>query len=471
MHEFLLRKDRHGEVRFFYRKSSRATWLPEGEGFPVFKTIPLGAPALATAKSDHQWNRTTVTTTIRQWYRYISMRKGEAEQTRVRNEWEARFENLPPDGDTNQLASSMKPKWHALPRFRPVRGFTGAGGDFTDEMENPVVDPVTGPGHTTADVNRKVEAYKMRVRGENNTHPPIFQGDYLFAKPRGGSLGLHRVAHGACLYHSTAADISFTTAAYHHRAQEGYDGFWGTFELKENANYNPNDRKSGGKYERHYEMTRSEVILPDVQVLPGPELRIHVDSLRALADVTTEQPRVPDAEGIPASHATVPRAGHGSRGGRGRGRSGAGGRGRKQAQRRGRQGAEEDESEGEDGEESGEGEGEEDEEGEHEEEMNEIDDDEELRRRVGEERQQAQQDRKGLTMEVQGCDSDCDFVCSICDWEPCRIEADYGNCCDILLLDVADDSEDSDDGNRSGVANRHLRMPAAAKGKRRFHNI
>ena len=72
---------------------------------------------------------------------------------------------------------------------------------------------------------------------------------------------------------------------------------------------------------------------------------------------------------------------------------------------------------------------------------------------------QRDQDRTGTLMEVQGCGEDCDFVCSICEWEACTIEKDHGRCCDIRIL--------SDEELVAGVVNRHLRLPAAAGAKRR----
>lgn len=43
MHEFYLRKDATGDVRLWLRKSSQASsWVPEGEGYKVFETVPTG---------------------------------------------------------------------------------------------------------------------------------------------------------------------------------------------------------------------------------------------------------------------------------------------------------------------------------------------------------------------------------------------------------------------------------------------
>ena len=55
MHEFLLRKNRDGVVCLWVRSSSKASgWFPEGEGYPVFNTIPTGRPQLAAGKADSQ---------------------------------------------------------------------------------------------------------------------------------------------------------------------------------------------------------------------------------------------------------------------------------------------------------------------------------------------------------------------------------------------------------------------------------
>ena len=115
MHEFLLRKGRDGCARLYVRKSSQAsTWLPEGEGFPIFKTIPTGAPELATPHSEQSWKRDEVQQTIHAWYRYMG--DNPAHNARLREEWRARFEALPPDNDVSQLPASMQLVWAELPK-------------------------------------------------------------------------------------------------------------------------------------------------------------------------------------------------------------------------------------------------------------------------------------------------------------------------------------------------------------------
>ena len=70
--------------------------------------------------------------------------------------------------------------------------------------------------------------------------------------------------------------------------------------------------------------------------------------------------------------------------------------------------------------------------------------------------------RVGTQMEVQACNPDvCDMMCGICEWEPCKVEADYGNCYDVRV--------ESDGEVCLRVAARFLRIPAlgAAAAKRR----
>ena len=62
-------------------------------------------------------------------------------------------------------------------------------------------------------------------------------------------------------------------------------------------------------------------------------------------------------------------------------------------------------------------------------------------------------------MEVQGCSEGCDFVCSRCEWEVCRIVADHGDLCDVRIID---------DGELcTGVQRRHVRPMARAVQKAR----
>ena len=78
-------------------------------------------PKLAHAKADHEWNRPAVESTVRSWYRHLSI-STEVETMQVKREWEERFAQLPPGGDTEQLPAMQKLVWQDLPKFVPTRG-------------------------------------------------------------------------------------------------------------------------------------------------------------------------------------------------------------------------------------------------------------------------------------------------------------------------------------------------------------
>ena len=178
MHEFVLRKNSSGEVRLFLRKSSAASsWLPDEGGYPVFKSTPTGMPALAKAKTDREWGRENVQSTVRAWYQH--MRVDASEQVRIKQDWEARFTSLPPNGDTTQLPRAFQLDWAELQRYLPIRGGLTTGLPMvTHGMENPPVNPVTGLGRTGGDVQRDLALYRARVRVDASLQlPPIFQAD------------------------------------------------------------------------------------------------------------------------------------------------------------------------------------------------------------------------------------------------------------------------------------------------------
>ena len=120
---------------------------------------------------------------------------------------------------------------------------------------------------------------------------------------------MHRVAHGLCIEDNGREDISFTTVELAHRSQDGYDGFWGHFEPRENPTYDPKDSKSS-KFLRHFHVKRADILVYNVQVfeLPAPDdhptaklVYVATSSLRKLAAVSTAQPDIP--EELPETHA------------------------------------------------------------------------------------------------------------------------------------------------------------------------
>ena len=119
------------------------------------------------------------------------------------------------------------------------------------------------------------------------------------------------MAHGMCLVDATCEEISFTSAVY---KQLGWDqpGFFGYFRPMENAAYDAKDKKSGAQYMRRRGVTRDDILVYDVSVFetapekgaadPRKRLRVALESLRALALVSTAQPAISDAA-IPGTHA------------------------------------------------------------------------------------------------------------------------------------------------------------------------
>ena len=429
MHEFVLRKNQHGEVRFWARKhAASSTWLPDDGGYPVFKSIPTGSPQLAKAKLDEEWNRTMVESTVRHWYKYMTLRP--SEKTQVTSDWEERFAALPTGGDTNLLPRSKRLVWRALPRFNPIRGaVSSADHKPSDEMENPPVNPITGLGRSTTQVAHELTEYRERIRREAGGEPAVFQTDFLFVRVPSGELSLHRVVNNACLYSASATNITFTTTEYAHVPQPNVPGFWGHFHPKLNPRYDPCDRKSGTKFVRHQEIARAHVVVYDVQVFSKPspvqEERgkvIYVDagSLRALSVASADHP-VPCT--LPETHSSNVR----------------GPQVKRKQKSRATDGAREEEAD-----------------------VEEAEGDASEEFELETVRSTSRVDKE---MEIQGCTpAECAYVCTECDWEGCTVVADHGAMCDVRLHNIGAD----EDPICRSVANRFLRMPAAGMHKRRL---
>eukprot|EP00965_Chrysotila_dentata_P113293 3743900-Pleurochrysis_carterae.AAC.1 len=108
MHEFLVRKDRDGVARILFRKSSQSSsWLPEGEGYPVFKSFPTGTPPLAKLKPDSAWERHQVMATVRRWLPHFTIARA-VDVAAAHNEWEQRLWQLPVDLDVANLPDEQK---------------------------------------------------------------------------------------------------------------------------------------------------------------------------------------------------------------------------------------------------------------------------------------------------------------------------------------------------------------------------
>lgn len=150
MHEFYLRKNVKGEVRLWLRASSQASdWLPEGDGYLIFSSIPTGEPPLAApVQLEHQWGRIEFEATLRQWFRFMVV-DSERTHTNIRKEWSSVLDALPPDNDINQLADDLKPQWQELPKHNDSSCEQQTGGvsmieGVTSLLENPPINPVKG---------------------------------------------------------------------------------------------------------------------------------------------------------------------------------------------------------------------------------------------------------------------------------------------------------------------------------------
>lgn len=76
MHEFYFCRNASAEVRMTYRQSSQSTtWLPDGEGDPIFHSIPEPSmvPMIAQIASDVAWERSSVSVNVRRWLPYLGL--------------------------------------------------------------------------------------------------------------------------------------------------------------------------------------------------------------------------------------------------------------------------------------------------------------------------------------------------------------------------------------------------------------
>eukprot|EP00965_Chrysotila_dentata_P219560 6191214-Pleurochrysis_carterae.AAC.1 len=342
MHDFYVRKDAAGDVRLWLRQSSQTTtYFPEGPGYNIFKSSPSGSPPLAKAKPDQRWSRASVESTIRAWYRFMVLDTPE-ELSKVKSEWAAVFNNLPPDGDTAQLPDEKQLQWEELPKMSAAEtletesgGASGYGGDgVTAALENPAVNPVVGEGRTAADVQRELRAHQgfVRTSAQDTHYPAVFQADFLILQRPSCEMELHRVVNRMIIRDKLAPELSFSTTEYVHTPQPGYLGFWGTFSPKLNPGYTEHDPRNGPMHQRHHNIGRDCIKLYSVKhftdkvEFAGVEaaktvVRIAAPSLAKLHQLYPNQvPPVPSP--LPDSHTGTTSAarGRGRGAGRGRGR-------------------------------------------------------------------------------------------------------------------------------------------------------
>ena len=174
-------------------------------------------------------------------------------------------------------------------------------------MENPGVNPTTGPGRSQQQVARELRNYRLQNRDAEGALPAVFQADFLFVQLQGSSrVQLHRVVHGACIDEAHSPDIQFTTCEYEHLPQRGVSGFFGTFSPKENPHYDVHNKRLGGKFLRHRNVDREAVKVYNVSVqvvtnINRQSVRVRLCSLQKLAEVCDAY-ALPDP--LPPTHST-----------------------------------------------------------------------------------------------------------------------------------------------------------------------
>eukprot|EP00965_Chrysotila_dentata_P109704 3625268-Pleurochrysis_carterae.AAC.1 len=94
----------------------------------------------------------------------------------------------------------------------------------SDRLENPLVNPITGPGRTSTMVLREFVEYQTAERAHakaTNQPEAIFQSEYMLIRlPCGDDrLSLHRVCHDIFMLDAKKEDVTFTTMEYEHTPQ------------------------------------------------------------------------------------------------------------------------------------------------------------------------------------------------------------------------------------------------------------
>lgn len=116
MHEFHFSRNSDGEVRMRSRQSSQAsTWLPDGEGDPIFVEVPDPgeAPPMAAISSDMSWEKAAVAVNVRRWLPFLGLSCDELNKAAA--EWEEIFDSMPVDGDVTRLQDDQRLEWMLLP--------------------------------------------------------------------------------------------------------------------------------------------------------------------------------------------------------------------------------------------------------------------------------------------------------------------------------------------------------------------
>lgn len=123
-------------------------------------------PPIARLKKDEQWQRSSVESTVRQWFPYMAVNSSEL--TRVQKEWSSYFE-LPPDMQGDQVRDEDRLVWQPLPKHIP-QVFTAEHTSFLSpsvRLENPSIDPTFGFGRSAKAREKEMEEYRALIREES----------------------------------------------------------------------------------------------------------------------------------------------------------------------------------------------------------------------------------------------------------------------------------------------------------------
>lgn len=182
----------------------------------------IGEPPLAPfAKTESEWQRQEVESSLRKWFKFMVV-SDQWQAQAIRTEWRTTFDKLPADDDVRNIDPKLKPKWAELPKRVLADRATGAArteGSYvhlhgiSSALENPPVNPITGCGRSSTEVQRELQAYRAwqhRIAPPDCELPAVFMSDYLFVQLPFKPLMLMRVVHDCNIDEATSPHLSFT---------------------------------------------------------------------------------------------------------------------------------------------------------------------------------------------------------------------------------------------------------------------
>ena len=316
MGQFQFVRDAEGRVRLKMRTGPTATtWIPESEGYLLFHEgqleSPLGfesGPPLAPLKSFATWQKETVVSNIRRWLPYLGVDL--SNQRAAAAKWEARIASL------TQSVSDLQTPWPTVWQGSPQRSddaaaragcSDGARRPWIGIHDNPPINPIDHAGTSTIkSYTERLAIWRAGTRvlsAGAGTSPPVHLSDYLIVKDING-LALIRITSGTLGVGGGTINVSGTAyVATPNQSVPNHWG-WGTFAPKRNDAYDPNDRSKGTYHVVQHDITRSDILVYNAITFldSREELRLHVDSMKALAQFIN----YPLPEPLPSTHLRCP---------------------------------------------------------------------------------------------------------------------------------------------------------------------